>query len=156
MRVLVIHGPNLNLLGTREPQWYGRQTLAEIDERIRREAQELGMEVRIVQSNYEGAIVEAIHEAGEWADGIVINPAAYTHTSVAIYDALKAVALPAVEVHLSNIHARAESFRHTSITAAACVGVVAGLGVYSYLLALRGLRGILTQKEDEEGTDETA
>ena len=145
MRIMVIHGPNLNLLGTREPEIYGSQTLAEIDEMIRQEAEALGVEVRIAQSNSEGAIVELIHEAAQWANAIVINPAAYTHTSVAIYDALRAVRLPAVEVHLSNVSARAEEFRHRSITAPACIGVIAGFGPTSYLLALRALKYLADQ-----------
>ncbi len=145
MRIMVIHGPNLNLLGTREPEIYGSQTLAEIDEMIRQEAEALGVEVRIAQSNSEGAIVELIHEAAQWANAIVINPAAYTHTSVAIYDALRGVRLPAVEVHLSNVSARAEEFRHRSITAPACIGVIAGFGPTSYLLALRALKYLADQ-----------
>jgi 3-dehydroquinate dehydratase-2 len=136
VKVLIIHGPNLNLLGVREPEVYGSQTLAEIDEMIREEAAALGAEVRIVQSNHEGALVEAIQGALEWAEAIVINPAAYTHTSVALRDALSAVRLPAIEVHLSNIHAR-EDFRQRSLTAPACVGVVSGFGAHSYLAALR-------------------
>ncbi len=135
-RVLVLHGPNLNLLGTREPDVYGRQTLAEIDAMIREEAAALNLEVRCLQSNHEGALVEAIHEAAEWANAIIINPAAYTHTSVALRDALAAVHLPAIEVHLSNIYAR-EELRHRSLTAPACVGVISGFGARGYLAALR-------------------
>lgn len=138
MKIVVIHGPNLNLLGVREPDVYGRITLAEIDRRIAELAAELGVEVRCIQRNGEGAIIDAIHRAGCDADGIVINPAGYTHTSVAIHDALKAVPVPAVEVHLSNILAR-EEWRQRSLTAPACAGVIAGLGVHSYLLALRGI-----------------
>jgi len=136
IKILVLHGPNLNLLGRREPEIYGSQTLGEIDELIRAEAAALEVVVRIVQSNHEGALVEAIHEARDWADAIVLNPAAYTHTSVALRDALTAVRLPAIEVHLSNIHAR-EDFRQRSLTAPACVGVVSGFGAHSYLAALR-------------------
>jgi len=147
-RVMVIHGPNLNLLGTREPEWYGLRTLDEINGMIGEEAEALGLEVRTAQSNSEGGIVDLIHDAGEWAYAIVINPAGYTHTSVAIYDALKAVRLPAVEVHLSNIAARTEDFRHRSITAEACVGVVAGFQAHSYLLALRAVRYLLDERED--------
>ncbi len=134
----MIHGPNLNLLGVREPDVYGRVTLAEIDRRIDELAAELGVEVTCVQHNCEGAIIDAIQQAGCNADGIVINPAGYTHTSVAIHDALKAVVIPAIEVHLSNILAR-EEWRHRSMTALACEGVIGGLGVDSYLLALRGI-----------------
>jgi len=136
MNVLVIHGPNLNLLGRREPKMYGNQTLAEIDEMLRQEAAELGMEVRIVQSNHEGVIVEAIQGALEWAQALIINPAAYTHTSVAIRDALVAVRLPAIEVHLSNVHAR-EEFRRHSFIAPVCVGTIAGFGGAGYGAALR-------------------
>lgn len=138
MRISVIHGPNLNLLGVREPEVYGTVTLAEIEARIRDLAAELGVEVECCQHNSEGEIIDAIQRAGVQADGIVINPAGYTHTSVAIHDALKAVSVPAIEVHLSNIQGR-EEWRHRSVTAAACKGVIAGLGARSYLLALRAL-----------------
>jgi len=136
VKVLVIHGPNLNLLGMREPKIYGTHSLAEINEMIEAEAAALGIAVRIVQSNHEGALVDAIHDARAWANVIIINPAAYTHTSVALRDALVAVGRPAIEVHLSNIEAR-EEFRHRSLTAPACVGVISGFGVHSYLAALR-------------------
>ncbi len=135
-KVLVIHGPNLNLLGVREPKVYGSHSLAEIDTMIRQEAAALDVEVRTVQSNHEGAIVEAIHKALDWAQIIIINPAAYTHTSVAIRDALAAVRLPAIEVHLSNVHAR-EEFRQRSLTAPVCAGVISGFGAHGYLAALR-------------------
>ena len=137
-RVLVVHGCNLNLLGEREPEVYGRVTLEEINEGIEALAGELGLEVRFAQSNHEGEIIEAIQEARGWADGIVINPAGFTTTSVGILDAVKAVRLPTVEVHLSNIHAR-EEFRQRSLLAPATVGQVMGFGAESYLLALRGL-----------------
>ncbi len=146
-RVLVVHGCNLNLLGEREPELYGRATLSEIDQQIESLASELGMEVRIVQSNHEGEIIEAIQDARQWADGIVINPAGFTTTSVGILDAIKAARLPAVEVHLSNVHAR-EEFRRQSIIAAATVGQVCGFGLNSYLLALRGLAAQLSARED--------
>lgn len=139
IKVLVIHGPNLNLLGVREPSIYGDQDLETINDLIRQEAETLGLEVRIVQSNHEGQIVEAIHDAMNWAQAIVINPAGYTHTSVTIFDALEAVRLPAIEVHLSNLHAR-EEFRTRSITARACVGQICGFGAVSYLLALRAAK----------------
>lgn len=136
MNVLVIHGPNLNLLGMREPKIYGSHTLDEINALIQEAAKELGLQVRMVQSNQEGEIVEAIQQALDWAQVIIINPAAYTHTSLAIRDALAAVRMPAIEVHLSNIYAR-EEFRHHSVTAAVCAGVVSGFGAHGYVAALR-------------------
>lgn len=138
MMVAVIHGPNLNLLGVREPDVYGTVTLERINERIEELAEELGIDVSIHQHNSEGDIIDTIHQAGCEADGIVINPAGYTHTSVAIHDALKAVPIPAIEVHLSNILAR-EDWRHRSMTAIACEGIIGGLGAESYLLAVRGI-----------------
>ncbi len=135
IRVLVLHGPNLNLLGTRDPKTYGTTTLAEIDAELRRRAKHRGATVRCVQSNLEGKLVELIQKAKGTADAIVINPGGYTHTSVAIRDAIDAVELPTVEVHLSNIHAR-EPFRHESITAAKCVGQICGFGAQSYYLGL--------------------
>lgn len=145
MRVRVIHGPNLNLLGTRDPEVYGSHTLADINAEIEQLAAELGLEVQISQHNSEGAIIDAIHQTAEWAQAIVINPAAYTHTSIAICDALKAVRLPTVEVHLSNIHAR-EEFRHRSLTAPVCIGQIAGFGASSYLLGLRAARDIIQKR----------
>jgi 3-dehydroquinate dehydratase-2 len=133
--ILVIHGPNLNLLGTRDPSIYGTTTLAEIDADLRRRAAERGATIEIVQSNVEGAIVDAIQAAAGRIDAIVINPGGYTHTSVAIRDAIDAVGIPTVEVHLSNLHAR-EEFRHVSITAARCIGQITGFGAQSYYLGL--------------------
>jgi 3-dehydroquinate dehydratase-2 len=135
LRIQVLHGPNLNLLGTRDPAVYGTTTLAEIDAELSRRAAARHAEVRCAQSNLEGELVELIQRARGWADAIVINPAGYTHTSVAIRDALDAVALPAVEVHLSNLHAR-EPFRHGSLTAAKCIGQICGFGAQSYYLGL--------------------
>jgi 3-dehydroquinate dehydratase II len=139
MRVLVLHGPNLNLLGTREPEIYGTQTLAEVNEAIVRAAVELEIDVRCEQRNGEGEIVEALHAARTTCDGVVINPGAFAHYSYAIADAIAAIVIPVVEVHLSNIAAR-EPFRRTSVTAAACRGVISGLGSQGYVLALRALR----------------
>ncbi len=138
MKILILHGPNLNLLGTREPGVYGRLTLEEINTAILELAEELGCEVSIMQSNAEGALVDAIQSASGNIDGIVINPAAYTHTSVAIRDALSAVVIPTVEVHLSNIHSR-EEFRSKSFIAPVVLGQICGFGVDSYLLGLRTL-----------------
>ncbi len=134
-RVRVLHGPNLNLLGTRDPAVYGTTTLAEIDAELARLAAAAGAEVRCSQSNFEGELVTWVQEARTWADAIVINPGGYTHTSVALRDAVEAVSVPTVEVHLSNIHAR-EEFRHRSLVAARCVGQICGFGAQSYYLGL--------------------
>ena len=137
--ILIIHGPNLQLLGTREIHVYGKITIDEINTALHNEAKKLNTNLKIVQSNFEGEIVSVIGNAStENISGILINPAAYTHTSVAILDAIKASGVPTVEVHLSNIYAR-EEFRHTSITAGAVIGQVCGFGINSYLLGLRGL-----------------
>jgi len=136
--VLVVHGPNLNLLGQREPEVYGRQTLADLDASLVALGERLGLAVRCRQANGEGEIIDLLHEAGRDGSAVVINPGGYTHTSVAIADALRAIGVPAIEVHLSNLYAR-ESLRHRSLTGAACQGVIMGLGASSYHLALHHL-----------------
>lgn len=137
-RLLLVNGPNLNLLGTRQPAVYGSTTLAEIEARVAEVAAEAGLQVRSVQSNHEGVLVDAIHAARTDCAGIIINPAAYSHTSVAIADALRSVGLPVAEVHLSNIHAR-EEFRHHSYVSAVADMVVAGAGPLGYEMAVRFL-----------------
>jgi 3-dehydroquinate dehydratase-2 len=142
MRLLVLHGPNLNLLGERDPAIYGRQTLDEVNEAIAREASAAGLEVRCEQYNGEGQIIDALHAARKAYAGVILNPGAYAHSSHAIADAIAAIGIPVVEVHLSNIAGR-EAFRRRSVTAAACRGVVSGLGAAGYRLALRALAEIL-------------
>ncbi|WP_170085239.1 type II 3-dehydroquinate dehydratase [Kyrpidia spormannii] len=137
-RFLVLHGPNLGALGLREPEIYGRKTLQEIDEDLQAWARGRGCEIESFQSNWEGALIDRIHQARGQFDGIVINPGALTHYSIALRDALAAVPLPAVEVHLSNVHAR-ESFRHHSVISPVVKGVIAGLGDLGYRLALEAL-----------------
>ena len=138
-RILVLHGPNLNLLGQREPEVYGRQTLADIDSELSLLAEELNLAIDTFQSNHEGDLIDRIHGAAENGfSGIIINPGGLTHTSVALRDAISAIELPVVEAHLSNIHAR-ESFRNHSYVAGVVVGQVSGFGAASYQLALRGL-----------------
>lgn len=140
--VLVLHGPNLNLLGEREPQTYGRVTLAEIDARLVQLGRELGFEVRTMQSNHEGALIDALHEARTWAAGVVFNPGGYTHTSVALRDAVAAIGIPVVEVHLSNVQAR-EKFRRRSLITPVSAGNISGFGWHSYALGLHALARLL-------------
>jgi 3-dehydroquinate dehydratase-2 len=141
-KLLLLHGPNLNLLGTREPEVYGKLTLEDINERAIAHVKQHNVELRAEQSNHEGALIDILHVARNWSDGVVFNPGAYTHTSVALRDAISAISLPVIEVHLSNVHAR-ESFRHTSLLAPVCVGQISGFGWRSYLLGLDAMLGHL-------------
>lgn len=142
-RILVVNGPNLNLLGTREPEVYGTATLADVEALVARAASEYGIEVRSVQSNHEGALIDAIHEAREDCDAIIINPGGFTHTSVALRDALTGVALPFIEVHISNVHAR-EEFRHRSYLTPVAAGAIIGCGVQGYDLAVRRIATLIS------------
>lgn len=144
MRVLVLNGPNLNLLGEREPRLYGTQTLAELNEALAAAAQNLNLEVRFEQHNSEGAMIDALHSAAESCNGVVLNPGAYAHYSYAIADAIAAIPIPVIEVHISNVAAR-DAFRRTSVTAAACRGAISGLGATGYVLAMRALRELLAE-----------
>ena len=145
--ILILNGPNLNLLGTREPEVYGRTTLADIEALCRERAAALGLTVEFRQSNSEAELLGWIHEAPEHHDAIVINPAAYSHTSIALFDALKAVALPVAEVHLSNIHKR-ETFRQHSYVSQAALGVICGFGPEGYLMALGALARLLIEEQE--------
>ena len=136
--ILILHGPNLNLLGTREPEIYGDFTLDDINEELISCGRDLGVRVRCFQSNSEGELIDALHDARDWAAGVVFNPGAYAHTSVALRDAVSAIEIPVVEVHLSNVYAR-EEFRHKSLLAPVCLGKITGFGRRSYLLGLQAL-----------------
>jgi 3-dehydroquinate dehydratase-2 len=142
LKILAIQGPNLNLLGKREPGIYGTVAMEQINERMVKAGEENGVEVRTFQSNGEGAIIDSLHEAADWANGVVINAGAYSHYSIAIRDAIAAIKIPVIEVHLSNVHAR-EEFRHKSVIAPVCKAVIVGFGWRSYMLGLEGLIGIL-------------
>ena len=148
MKILVLHGPNLNLLGTREPEIYGSMTLEDINMHLIELGKEFGAELKCYQSNHEGALVDALHDAGAWADGVVFNPGGYTHTSVALRDAITAIGIPVIEVHLSNVYAR-EEFRHHSMLSAVCKGKIAGFGWRSYTLGLRALAEMLEERNPE-------
>lgn len=142
MKILILHGPNLNLLGTREPEVYGSMSLDDINKKMIELGKELGVELKCLQSNHEGALIDALHDARTWASGVVFNPGGYTHTSVALRDAISAIGIPVIEVHLSNVYAR-EEFRHKSLISAVCKGKISGFGWRSYELGLRGLLDVL-------------
>jgi 3-dehydroquinate dehydratase II len=144
--ILVLHGPNLNMLGKREPEHYGSLSLEEIDSRLIDLGQKLDLDVRVFQANGEGQLIDALHQSRDWAAGIVFNPGGYTHTSIALRDAISAIQLPVVEVHLSNVHAR-EEFRRKSFIAPVCVGSISGFGWRSYLLGMQALKGILDEEQ---------
>ena len=147
MKILILHGPNLNLLGTREPEIYGSLTLADINARLVELAGEYHAELACRQSNHEGELIDALQDARSWADGVVFNPGGYTHTSIALRDAISAIGIPVIEVHLSNVYAR-EEFRQVSMISAVCKGKIVGFGWRSYLLGLRALMEMLSDREE--------
>jgi len=144
MKILVLHGPNLNLLGTREPQIYGSMTLGDLNTKLIELGKELSADLKCSQSNQEGDLINLLQDAQMWADGVIFNPGGYTHTSVALRDAISAIGLPVIEVHLSNVYAR-EEFRHISMISAVCKGKIVGFGWRSYTLALRALTEMFEQ-----------
>jgi 3-dehydroquinate dehydratase-2 len=144
--IMILHGPNLNLLGQREPEVYGKMTLEEIDQRLVTAGKELALEVRSFQSNSEGGLIDTLQAARAWASGVIFNPGGYTHTSVALRDAIAAIELPVIEVHLSNVYAR-EEFRHKSMISPVCAGKITGFGWRSYLLGLHALAGMLSGED---------
>ena len=144
MKLMLLNGPNLNLLGTREPDVYGSDTLADLVKLVSEHAAGHGIEITATQSNVEGELVNALHDARDWADGVIFNPGGYTHYSVALRDAISAIELPVIEVHMSNVQAR-EDFRHESVVGAVCLGTIAGFGVTSYRLAVDAMADHLDQ-----------
>jgi 3-dehydroquinate dehydratase-2 len=136
MKILILNGPNLNMLGKREPDIYGKDTLEDINKRLQKYASPKGIELTFVQSNHEGVLIDTLQNCQQWADGVVLNPGGFTHTSVALRDAISSITVPVVEVHLSNVYAR-ESFRHTSLISAVCRGKISGFGARSYLLGIQ-------------------
>lgn len=148
MKILVLHGPNLNLLGRREPEIYGSMTLADLDMKLIEMGKDLGAELKCCQSNHEGELIDRLQDAQTWADGILFNPGGYTHTSVALHDAIAAIGIPVIEVHLSNVYAR-EEFRHISMISAVCKGKIVGLGWRSYTLGLRALAEIVAETKSK-------
>lgn len=148
MKILVLHGPNLNLLGRREPEIYGSMMLGDINSKLIEQGKEFGAELKCFQSNHEGALIDALHDARAWANGVVFNPGGYTHASIALRDAIMAVGIPVVEVHLSNVYAR-EEFRQSSMISAVCIGKIVGFGWRSYELGLKALITVIQDKDAE-------